>query len=99
MTDEVIYPVGWVSPVPPKVTSRQAKEAMIRRGIIGQVQPVINALDDGTPLGAIKKAIAQNAFDNSQDFIRDWPILMEVATAMGIDGAGLDELFIFALGL
>jgi hypothetical protein len=84
-------------PVPKKVYRRQAIQALINEGRLALVQPVIDALDDGTPEGAISKATAQNDWDNSLEFLRDWPMLIQIAGAIGYDTpAKLDALFVKA---
>lgn len=97
MSEELIYPVGWVSPVPEKVWRRQAIQALINDGTLAYVQPAINAIDDSTPDGAKKKATAQNEWDNSVEFYRDRNLLIELAAAIGYDTKEkLDGLFIRA---
>lgn len=87
-------------PVPKKVYRRQAIQALINEGKLALVQPVIDALDDGTPAGSVSKATAQNDWDNSLEFQRDWPTLIQIAGAIGYDTpAKLDALFVKAMVL
>lgn len=86
--------------VPQSVTRRQAIQALIHDNTLSRVQPVIDALDDGTPQGALNKATAQNEYDNSLDFQRTRPLLIQLATAIGYDTSDkIDQLFIQAAAL
>lgn len=86
--------------VPARVYRRQAIQVLINEGKLAAVQPVIDSLDDGTPAGAARKATAQNDWDNSLEFLRNWPTLIQIAAAIGYDTpAKLDALFITAAGL
>ncbi len=77
--------------VPDKVTARQAVQALIAAGKLQLVQPAINAIPD-----PVQRAMVQAEWDKSQDFERNRPTLIALATAIGIDAAGLDALFIHA---
>lgn len=80
--------------IPQVLTRRQAVQVLINDGKLASVQPAINALDDGTPQGAMMKATAQNEWDNSNEFHRERPLLIQLAYAIGYDSAGLDQLFV-----
>lgn len=77
--------------VPGRVTRRQARQALALAGLFGQVQPAINAIPDPQ-----QRQLAQIEWDDSQDFERDRPLLIELGHAIGLDDAGIDELFIQA---
>lgn len=77
--------------VPEKVTARQAVQALISVNKLHLVQPAIDAIAD-----PIQRAMVQAEWDKSQDFERNRPTLVALATAIGIDAAGLDALFIAA---
>jgi DnaJ-domain-containing protein 1 len=77
--------------IPQKVTRRQARQALLLRGRLDQIQPAIDALVDPT-----QRALAQIEWDDSQDFERDRPLLIQIGTAIGLDAAGLDDLFVYA---
>ena len=77
--------------VPGKVTARQAVQALISVNKLHLVQPAIDAIAD-----PVQRAMVQAEWDQSQDFERNRPTLIALATAVGIDAAGLDALFIAA---
>lgn len=77
--------------VPDKVTARQAVQALIAVGKLHLVQPAINAISDPQ-----QRAMVQAEWDKSQDFERNRPTLIALATAIGLDTAALDALFIAA---
>lgn len=76
---------------PEKVTARQAVQALISVNKLHLVQPAIDAIAD-----PVQRAMVQAEWDKSQDFERSRPTLIALATAIGIDAAGLDALFIAA---
>ena len=77
--------------VPDKVTARQAVQALIAAGKLQLVQPAINAIAD-----PVQRAMVQAEWDKSQVFERNRPTLIALATAIGLDAAALDALFIQA---
>ena len=77
--------------VPEKVTARQAVQALIAAGKLHLVQPAIDAIAD-----PVQRAMVQAEWDKSQDFERARPTLIALATAIGLDAAALDALFISA---
>lgn len=91
--DRVFAGIDDVAPprVPSRVTRRQARQALALAGLFGQVQPAINAIPDPR-----QRQLAQIEWDDSQDFERDRPLLIELGHAIGLDDAGIDELFIQA---
>lgn len=80
--------------VPAVVTRRQARQALLMAGLLTNVQPAIDALED-----PMQRGMAQIEWDDSQEFTRDRPLLIQLATALGLDDVGLDNLFIQAGGL
>ncbi len=77
--------------VPEKVTARQAVQSLISVNKLHLVQPAIDAIAD-----PVQRAMVQAEWDKSQDFERSRPTLIALATAIGLDAAGLDALFIAA---
>lgn len=77
--------------VPARVTRRQARQALALAGLISQVQPAIDAIPDPQ-----QRQLAQIEWDDSQDFERERPLLIDLGHAIGLDDAGIDELFIQA---
>lgn len=75
--------------VPSRVTRRQARQALALAGLFAAVQPAIDAIPDPQ-----RRQLAQIEWDDSQDFERDRPLLIELGYAIGLDDAGIDNLFI-----
>ncbi|MEG0936579.1 MAG: hypothetical protein RSE32_08155 [Comamonas sp.] len=80
--------------VPAKVTRRQARQALLLAGLLDKVQPAIDAIPD-----PIARQLAQIEWDDSQDFERERPLLVQLGYALGLDDSGLDAIFIQAGGL
>jgi hypothetical protein len=80
--------------IPQAVTRRQAKQALLLSGKLASVQPAIDAITDPT-----QRAFMQIEWDESQEFQRHRPALLMMASAIGLDSAGIDQLFISAAGL
>lgn len=80
--------------VPASVTRRQARQALLLAGLLDSVQPAIDAIPDATQRG-----LAQIEWDDSQEFERNRPMLISLATAIGLTSEQIDELFITAAGL
>ncbi|MFK3738022.1 hypothetical protein [Massilia sp. TN1-12] len=77
--------------VPQQVSRRQARQALLLAGLLDQVPAKIAMIEDPT-----KRGMAQIEWDDSQVFERHRPLLIEIGTAIGLDAAGLDKLFIEA---
>lgn len=77
--------------VPQQVSRRQARQALLLAGLLDQVPAKIALIADET-----KRGMAQIEWDDSQVFERHRPLLIEIGTAIGLDAAGLDKLFIEA---
>ena len=80
--------------IPSSVTRRQAKQALVLAGLLGNVQPAIDAITDPT-----ERSLIQIEWDDSQVFQRDRPALIALGTALGLDSAGIDALFTTAAGI
>ena len=80
--------------VPAKVTRRQARQALAMEGLLDKVQPAIDAIP-----GPQQRQLAQIEWDDSQDFERSRPLLIQLGHAIGLTDAGIDALFIRAGGL
>lgn len=76
------------------VTRRQSRQALLLANLLGNVQPLIDAITDPT-----EKAMTQIAWDDSLEFQRNDPFLLKIATAMNLSEQEIDELFITASGL
>lgn len=80
--------------VPPSVTRRQARQALLLAGLLDQVQVAIDAIPD-----AVQRGLLQIEWDDGQTFDRDRPTVLTIGAALGLDDAGLDQLFIAAAAL
>jgi hypothetical protein len=68
-------------------------------GRLDAVPVAISALDDGTTEGNQKMRMAQIEWEDSLEFERARPLVIEIAGAIGLEAAALDQLFITAAGL
>ena len=80
--------------VPQQVTRRQARQALLLAGLLDQVGPALAAITD-----PVERGLAQIEWEDSQVFERNRPVLLQLASALGLDDAQLDQLFITAAGL
>lgn len=78
-------------PVPQVVTRRQAKQALAISGKLSLVQPAIDAIPDST-----QRTLIQIEWDDSQEFQRNRASVIAIGTAIGLDSAGIDALFVAA---
>ena len=77
-------------PVVPQTLSRaQAKLALLGAGLLGAVQPAIDAVPDAT-----MRAAMQIEWDDRLTFERSNPTLIALATGLGMTSEQLDQLFI-----
>ena len=82
------------APVPETVTRRQAKQALAINGKLSLVQPAIDAIPDPA-----QRTLMQIEWDDSQEFQRSRASLVAIGTAIGLDSAGIDDLFRLAVTL
>ena len=101
LTDDVLAEYGarlvhvpQVPTVPASVTRRQARQALLLAGLLGNVQPAIDSIPD-----PVHRGMAQIEWDDSQAFERGRPLLVQIGMALGLDDAGLDALFVQAAAL
>jgi hypothetical protein len=80
--------------IPFSVSRRQGRQALLLAEKLALVQPTINAIADVTQRG-----MAQIYWDDSQEFERNHPTLIALATQIGLTSADLDSLFITAKAL
>lgn len=79
--------------VPQSVSMRQGREALIRRGHFATVDAHI------ANMAGVEGDIARNEWDKSQVIERSRPLTLQMGQLLGLDDAGLDELFSFAATL
>lgn len=85
--------------VPSKVTRRQARQALLLAGLLDDIPVAIAALDDGTPEGNQTMRLAQIEWEDSLEFERARPLVVEIGQAIGLNSEQLDALFVTAAGL
>ena len=77
--------------IPESISKRQAKQQLLLDGKLGQVQEVIDSISDET-----ERMMAQLYWEDSTEFERSHPTLVELGTALGLTEAELDMMFINA---
>ncbi len=77
--------------IPQSVTKRQGRQQMILMGIIDQVQTAIDAISD-----PVQKALVQSFWDDSTQYERNHPQMVQLAQAAGLTDEQLDQAFIAA---
>ena len=77
--------------IPESISKRQAKQQLLLEGKLGQVQEVIDSIPDET-----ERMMAQLYWDESTEFERSHPTLVELGAALGLTEAELDMMFINA---
>lgn len=80
----------FVEPVPVSISRAQGKAAMLLDGLLEQVQEYIESLE-GT-----ERAMAELAFNDTNEWRRDSPFLNHVANVLEISEERIDELFVSA---
>ena len=80
-------------PVPQEVSMRQARLALLARGVLGQVDAAIESLPSPD------REAARIEWDYSSVVARNSPLVVMMGAALGLDDAALDELFITAARL
>ena len=82
------------TPIPQTVTRRQAKQALLIGEKLSLVRPAIDAIPYATQRGLV-----QLEWDDSQEFQRNHASVIAIGTAIGLDSAGIDDLFVLAATL
>lgn len=82
------------APVPQTVTRRQARQALLMADLLDDVQPAIDAIPD-----PVQRRMAQIEWEDSLEFVRTRPLVIQIGEALGLDDAALDQMFITAAGL
>lgn len=93
------YPSGWraeeimsnqIKVVPQVVYMRQARLALLEKGLLTQVQSVIDNLQE--PL----KSLAKIEWEYATEIRRDWPTLSQIVQHLSLTEEQIDDLFILA---
>jgi hypothetical protein len=83
-------PAPTPEPIPQEVTMRQARLALLDAGLLSSVQTAINSLQEPA------KTKAQIEWDYSNALQRDNSFVSVLGSALGLNEAALDNLFIAA---
>jgi hypothetical protein len=83
-----------INPVPASVTKRQGRQQMILIGLLSQVQAAIDAIEDET-----QRMLIQSFWDDSTQYERNHPQMVQLAQAIGLTEDQLDDAFIAAAKL
>ncbi|ADW16369.1 hypothetical protein Despr_2419 [Desulfobulbus propionicus DSM 2032] len=86
-------PAAVNDPVPPSVTMRQARLALLQAGLLTQAEAAVaNMAGDAGDRARIE-------WEYAQEIQRDWPTLTTIAGAMGLTNEEIDNLFTLAATL
>lgn len=83
-----------LTPIPEVVSRRQARQALLMAGKLALVQPAIDSIAEET-----QRKLAQIEWEDSAEFKRDWPLLIQLASAIGLTSTEIDDLFVLASSL
>jgi hypothetical protein len=89
-----IKPPAPPQPIPASVTRRQAREALLDIGLLDDVEMVIGSIEDAT-----ERKRAEIYWLDSATFERAHPMLVQIASAVGLTDAEIDDLFVAAATL
>lgn len=88
-TDITVPPPPPVPEVPQVITPRQCRLELLNRGLLEQVEVMIAAQDQATRI----------TWEYAVEFRRDNPLLMALATNLGLTDQQVDQFFIAAAAL
>jgi hypothetical protein len=89
----IIYPIGYVNPVPQSVTRLQARLALINASKWDLIKPIILEMSDP------EKSIALAWFEDSIYWRRNDPYVTSISALIGLSSNDVDNLFIEASSL
>jgi hydroxyethylthiazole kinase-like sugar kinase family protein len=75
-------------PVPQRVTRRQARRALLARGLLDEVESILGNIPE-----TFEKRAMQIDWNDATDFERSDPTLIQLATQLGLSSEDLDNLF------
>ncbi len=75
--------------VPVSVSRRQAKQAMLARGILDEVEEIVSK----------SPRSMQIDWEDAYRFDRSWPVIDELLSGLGMSSKDIDEMFIEASSL
>lgn len=77
--------------IPEKISKRQMRQQLIIDGLYANVQNVIDSIEDETD-----RLLTQVFWEDSAEFERNHPMLIQFSTSLGLDSNGIDMLFVKA---
>ena len=80
-------PVDPTPTVPQVVTMRQTRLALLSIGLLDQVEPAIDAMDEPA------RTVAKIEWDYSSEVHRDNPFVNSLGEMLGLDSGSIDALF------
>ncbi len=80
-------PIKVEQPTDNKVTMRQARLALLSIGLLDQVEPAIDAMDEPA------RTIAKIEWDYSSEVHRGKPFVNSLGEILGLDSEAIDDLF------
>lgn len=80
-------PIKVEQPTANKVTMRQARLALLSIGLLDQVEPAIDSLDEPA------RTIAKIEWDYSSEVHRDKQFVNSLGAVLGLDDEAIDALF------
>ncbi len=92
MTEEEVSSLK--PPIPASVSRRQARQALLLRGLLGKVPALLDGIED-----EMQRELSKIEWEDATEFVRARPLVIQIGLALGLDDEGLDDLFIFAATL
>lgn len=80
------------APVLVPITRRQLRLTLLAHGLLDQVEPAIAALDEP------ERSVATIEWQDASEYRRDHPLIAQVGTALELDEAAIDAMWIEAMG-
>ena len=77
--------------IPEKISKRQMRQQLIIDGLYTNVQNVIDSIEDET-----ERLLTQVFWEDSTEFERNHPMLIQFAASLGLDSNEIDMLFVKA---
>ena len=77
--------------IPEKISKRQMRQQLIIDGLYTNVQNVIYSIEDET-----ERLLTQVFWEDSTEFERNHPMLIQFATSLGLDSNEIDMIFVKA---
>lgn len=74
--------------IPEKISKRQMRQQLIIDGLYTNVQTIIDSIEDET-----ERLLTQVFWEDSTEFERNHPMLIQFATSLGLDSNEIDILF------